>query len=79
MSKERKKYHVTYRAEDDKWQGKVEKAKRPSVVSDTKKDAMDRTIDLAKNHGHAQVFIHKKDGKIQEERTYGDDPSGSKG
>ena len=38
------------------------------------------TIEMAKNHGNSQVFIHKQDGKIQEERTYGgNDPSNTPG
>lgn len=77
MSK--KKYHVTQR-EDGTWQGKLEKSNRASVVTDTKAEAMKKTIEMAKNHGDSQVFIHKQDGKIQEERTYGgNDPSDSPG
>lgn len=77
MSK--KKYHVTRRP-DGTWQGKLENGERASVVTNTKADAMRRTIDIAKNHGNSQVFIHKTDGRFQEERTYGgNDPSNTPG
>lgn len=76
---DKKRYHVTQR-EDGKWQGKAEGSDRASVVRDTKKEAQDRTIEIAKNTGDAQVLIHKKDGKFQEERTYGKgDPYPPKG
>ena len=77
MSK--KKYHVTQR-EDGSWQGKLENGSRASIVADTKTEATQQTIELAKRHGNSQVFIHKQDGKIQEERTYGgNDPSKTPG
>lgn len=72
------KYHVTQR-EDGSWQGKKEGSDRASTVSDTKQGAIDKTVEIAKNTGDAQVFIHGQDGKIQSERTYGDDPFPPKG
>lgn len=71
----KKKYHITQR-EDGKWQGKLEKGQKASVVSGTKAEAMKKTVEMAKNYNNSQVFVHKQDGKIQEERTYGsnDDP-----
>lgn len=74
----RKVYHITQNAEG-MWQGKVEGAERASVTGPTKAEVQQKTIDMAKNHGHASVIIHGKDGKIQEERTYGDDPRATKG
>jgi hypothetical protein len=51
------------------------------VVSDRKADAQRATIVIAKNKGDASVYIHGRDGKIQEERTYprSADPKGTKG
>ena len=66
----RKKYHVTQKP-DGSWQGKAQGGKRASVIADTKQDAMRRTIEIAKNKPSSQVIIHKRDGKFQEERTYG--------
>lgn len=74
----RDKYHVTQR-DDGKWQGKMEGADRASVVGETKKSAVSRTTEIARNKGNSQVFIHKQDGKIQEERTYDNDPYPPKG
>ena len=75
----KKKYHVTQK-DDGSWQGKLENGSRASVVANTKAEAMEQTIEMAKNHGNSQVFIHKQDGKIQEERTYGgNDPSSTPG
>ena len=75
----RKKYHIT--KTDEGWQGKLEKGKKASVVGCTKAEVQQRTIDLAKNNNNSQVFIHKADGKFQEERTYprSIDPSKTKG
>ncbi len=75
----RKKYHVTQKP-DGSWQGKAQGAERASVVSNTKQEAMSRTIEIAKNKPSSQVIIHKMDGKFQEERTYGGkDPFPPKG
>jgi hypothetical protein len=74
------KYHVTRRP-DGGWQGKAQGAERASVVSDRKADAQRATIDIAKNKGDASVYIHGRDGRIQEERTYprSADPRETKG
>lgn len=74
----RKKYHVTQNS-DGTWKGKAEGAGRASVVGDTKAETTRKTIEIAKNQQDSQVIIHKKDGKIQEERTYGNDPYPPKG
>ena len=65
---QRKKFHVT--KTDSGWKGQLEKGKRASVVRTTKADAVQVTIQLAKQHNNSQVFIHKENGRIQEERTY---------
>ena len=56
------------------WKVKTEGGQRATGIFNTKKEAMDRAIDLAKKEKPSQVVIQKQDGKIQEERTYGDDP-----
>ncbi len=74
------KYHVTRRA-DGSWQGKAQGADRASVVSERKADVQRATIDIAKNKGDASVYIHGRNGRIQEERTYprSADPKKTKG
>ncbi len=74
----RKKYHVT-KSEDGTWKGTTQGGQRASVVADTKAEAVRQTIELAKKQQDSQVIIHKQDGKIQEERTYGNDPNPPKG
>jgi len=69
---ERKTYHVV--KEEDGWKGTVEGASRASVTGDNKAEVVKETIDLAKSQPNTQVVIHKENGQIQEERTYGDDP-----
>ena len=75
----REKYHVTQT--DGGWQGKLEKADRASVKGETKEVVLSKTIEMAKTHGDSQVFIHKSNGQIHEERTYprAIDPPSSKG
>ena len=74
----RTKYHVTKRP-DGQWQAKTEGASRASAVAKTKAEAVDRARDLAKAQPLGQVIIHKSDGKIQTEHTYGSDPYPPKG
>lgn len=44
------------------------------MVVDTKEKAIDYGRDLAKQEGQGQLVVHKADGTIEEEFTYGDDP-----
>jgi len=74
----RTKYHVTKRP-DGRWQAKEEGASRASMVAHTKAEVVDQARDLAKSKPLGQLFIHKSDGRIQSERTYGKDPYPPKG
>jgi hypothetical protein len=51
-----------------------EGGQQASAVTDTKKEAVQRGAEIARNNGNAQLHIQKKDGTFQEERTYGEDP-----
>jgi hypothetical protein len=44
------------------------------VVVDTKEKAISYGRELAKDEGLGQLIVHKADGSIEEEFTYGDDP-----
>ena len=70
----RKVYHVTPAGEKG-WQVKAEDAKRPSSSHDKKDEAVTRAKELAKRQKLGQVIVHKKDGTIQTEYTYGADPN----
>ena len=72
-------YHVT--KTDDGWKGKKTGSERASAIGPTKKEVVERTIEIAKNQPKSSVVIHKKDNVIQEERTYPkkSDPNPPKG
>lgn len=70
---DRKTYHVTPNS-DGGWNVKSVGASRASSTHDNKADAVDRARELAKNQARGQVVIHKQDGTIQTEHTYGQDP-----
>lgn len=72
MSK-RTTYHVTP-SPDGGWKVKRESAGRASSVHDTKAGAVERAKELAKEQELGQIVIHRQDGKIQTEHTYGQDP-----
>lgn len=61
------------------WKGIVRGGEKASVVAKTKQEAVSKTISIAKNKDLSQVVIRDKTGKIQSERTYGNDPRTSKG
>jgi hypothetical protein len=69
---ERKVYHLVPYGEN--WKIERENAQRAVKVFDDKKDAVDFGRDLAKNQNLGQLTIHKRDGVIQTEYTYGKDP-----
>jgi len=74
----RKTYHVIP-GTDGCWKVKEEKASRASNSHETKAEAVERAKELAKNQDLGQVVIHKQDGTIQTEHTYGKDPYPPKG
>lgn len=67
----KKAHHVT--PKDGEWEVRKQGAKRASGTYDTKAEAVERGTELAKKQ-EGQLKIHGKDGKIQQERTYGKDP-----
>jgi hypothetical protein len=73
----RKVYDV--KKDGDSWVVKGRDNERASAVTSTKDEAVRKAAELGRNNGHAQVVIRKEDGKIQSERTYGDDPYPPKG
>lgn len=68
----RKSYHVTPHPEGG-WQVKSEGSNRASSKHETKNKAVAAGRKLARKKS-SQMFIHGRNGKIQEERTYGKDP-----
>jgi hypothetical protein len=78
MMAKRDKYHVVHK--DDKWKVEKEQGKRASSVHDTKAEAEKAAKELAKSQPNpSQVIVHKMNGTIQTENTYGNDPFPPKG
>lgn len=69
----RKTYHVSPSG-DGGWKVKAEGASRASGVHEAKAPAIAQARELAGNAGLGQVVIHSAKGRIQEERTYNQDP-----
>ncbi len=68
----RKVYHVTPGANGG-WSVKAEDNKNSSGYFPRKTDAVARGKELAKKAALGQIKIHKQNGKIQTEHTYGED------
>ena len=69
----RKRYHVTPH-KDGGWQVKRRRAERADSIHRLKSEAVGRGRELAGSQSEGQLFIHGRDGKIQTEHTYGNDP-----
>ena len=74
----RKTYHVTADG-DGGWRVKATGGARASSTHENKTDAVQSAKDLAKGQPLGQIVIHRKDGQIQTEHTYGKDPHPPKG
>jgi hypothetical protein len=61
------RYHLTYK--DNKWKLKPEGAERAVKTFETKREAIKGSADYLKAKA-GSLRIHKRDGTIQEERTY---------
>ncbi|MFB9238971.1 DUF2188 domain-containing protein [Plantactinospora siamensis] len=72
MAQDRDQYHVVPDSQNDQW--KVEKDSKTVDSYDTKHEALQGGRETAHKHEPSQVIVHKGDGKIEEERTYRDDP-----
>lgn len=75
---ERQTWHVTP-AKSEGWQVKHAGKDRATSRHGTKDDAVQAAKTIAKKRELGQVIVHKRDGTIQQEFTYGEDPVSSKG
>ncbi len=55
------------------WAVKKEGSERFTVITDTKKEAVDVAREIARNN-HSELVIHGRDGRIQDKDSYGKDP-----
>jgi len=69
----RVRYHVTP-SNDGDWKVQKTGGQKASAITPDKKTAIERASTLAKKAPLAQVIIHKLDGTVQKEYTYGKDP-----
>jgi len=74
----RKKFHITSTMSGG-WKIKEEGGSRAIKLFDTKEKAIRIGRKITKLQQPSQLIIHKKNGIIQTEYTYKNDPSSSKG
>lgn len=74
---ERKTVYVV--PDGDKWAVRSEDAGRAASKHETQDAAIDAATDIAQNARLGQVVIHRPNGSIREEHTYGKDPYPPKG
>jgi len=55
------------------WENKAEKSSTPLSSHHTKENAVAKGEQIARQE-KVEIFIHGKDGKIQERNSYGNDP-----
>jgi hypothetical protein len=76
MSKQ-KSHHVVPNS-DGGWDVKKSGSERASKHYDTKQEAVDGAREISQNQG-TELYIHGKDGKIQQKDSHGNDPYPPKG
>jgi len=74
---DRKVYHVAPVGEA--WGVRRARRKRADSIYFLKTDAVARAKRLAKAASHGQVKVHGRNGRLQVEYTYRDDPHGAAG
>jgi hypothetical protein len=72
-TKERLVYHVVPNSSGERWVVSQEKAEFRREF-DTKEEAVDFAKERAQKAALGQVKVHKKDGNMEYESTYGEDP-----
>ncbi len=70
----RRVYHVTPATDVGEWEIKEEGLPRARSRHQSKQEAVEAARRLAKSQPLGQIIIHRSDGTIEEERTYGSDP-----
>ncbi len=73
----RKERHVVPNP-DGGWDSKREKAQRASKHFETKKEAMDWSRQKSRSEG-SELIPHKRNGRIQNPDSHGNDPNPPKG
>lgn len=79
MASDRSVYHVVPNADQSRWVVSREKDDAFREEYDTKNEAVDAAKTRARGEEPSQVKVHSRDGNMEYESTYGDDPSRSPG
>lgn len=72
-TKERTVYHVVPNSSGERWVVSRENAEYRQEF-DTKDEAVEHARQKAQEGGLGQIKVHKKDGNMEYESTYGEDP-----
>jgi hypothetical protein len=59
----------------DKWVLVERETKKDILEKPTKEEALEKSVDYVKRH-NGELVIHTMDGKIEDRRSYGNDPKG---
>ena len=73
MAQDRTVYHVVPNSSAERWVVSQENAEFRREF-DTKEEAVEFAKERARGQEPSQVKVHKKDGNMEYESTYGDDP-----
>ncbi len=73
-----KKKNVHVVPQGDNWAVKREGCIRPSKVTDTQSEAINRAREIAKNN-QSEMVVHGRNGKIRQKDSFGNDPFPPKG
>jgi len=74
----KQKTHHVVSNPDGGWNIKKGGADRASKHCDTKQEAVEKAREISQNQG-SELYIHGKDGKIQQKDSHGNDPFPPKG
>lgn len=77
MASDRKVYHVVPNADQSRWVISRENDDTFREEYSTKDDAVQAAKSRARGEEPSQVKVHKLDGNMEYESTYGDDPASS--
>jgi hypothetical protein len=79
MASDRSVYHVVPNADQSRWVVSRENNDSFREEYDTKDDAVRAAKERARGEQPSQVKVHRLDGNMEYESTYGEDPASSPG
>ncbi len=68
-----KNIHVTFHKDVNQWAVVTQGSRKAAGLFETKEEALKRGIEMAKAQ-RSELFIHRKDGIIEDRDSYGHDP-----